>query len=153
VKYKKEIDMDINIKYHDDELKRIEEIPQGDWIDLRSAEYVELEPFSFKAISLGVSMELPAGYEAHVVPRSSTFKYFGVIQTNGMGIIDESYRGDNDVWFMPVFSMRKTIIEKNDKICQFRIVKKMEKYPELNLVEKEYLGNENRGGHGSTGIK
>ena len=145
--------MDINIKYHDDELKRIEEIPQGDWIDLRSAEYVELEPFSFKAISLGVSMELPAGYEAHVVPRSSTFKYFGVIQTNGMGIIDESYRGDNDVWFMPVFSMRKTIIEKNDKICQFRIVKKMEKYPELNLVEKEYLGNENRGGHGSTGIK
>ena len=145
--------MNINIKYHDDELIRIEEIPQGDWIDLRSAEHVELEPFSFKAISLGVSMELPPGYEAHVVPRSSTFKYFGVIQTNGMGIIDESYRGDNDVWFMPVLSMRGTVIEKNDKICQFRIVEKMKKHPELNLIEKEHLGNDNRGGHGSTGIR
>ena len=102
----------------------------------------------FKLIPLGIAMELPKGYEAHVVPRSSTYKNFGVIQTNHMGVIDETYCGDNDQWFMPVLAMRDTRIHVNDRICQFRI---MEHQPELVFEETEILGHADRGGHGSTG--
>lgn len=139
----------IKIKYFTDQIERLRYIDgKSDWIDLRAAEEVTMKAGEFKLIPLGIAMELPAGYEAHVVPRSSTFKNFGVIQTNSMGIIDETYCGDNDQWFFAAYALRDTKIEVNDRICQFRI---MEHQPALDFSEAEVLGNENRGGHGSTG--
>lgn len=140
--------MNIKIKYFTDEIDKIEKIEKGDWIDLRSAEDVELKAGEFKLISLGVAMQLPKGYEAHIVPRSSTFKNFGIIQTNHQAVIDEIYCGDNDIWKYPALAMRDTVIHKNDRICQFRIVKKM---PKVKFEEVEMLGNKDRGGIGSTG--
>jgi len=140
----------ISIKYFDEELEKLEKIQIGDWIDLRSAETIELKQFEFKLIPLGVAMQLPENYEAHVVPRSSTFKNFGIIQTNSMGVIDNSYCGDNDQWFFPAIAMRDTKIEKNDRICQFRIIEKM---PHIKFKEVKELKNKDRGGHGSTGKK
>lgn len=140
----------IKIKYVAD-IDKIEKIEKGDWIDLRAAEDVCMKAFDYKLISLGVAMELPKGYEAHILPRSSTFKNFGIIQANHKGIIDESYCGDDDIWMYPAIALRDTIIHKNDRICQFRIVKKMPDDLELKTVE--ILGNEDRGGFGSTGTK
>ena len=139
--------LEILVRYHAD-IDPIEKIEQGDWIDLRVAEDVELKPGEYKAISLGVSMQLPKGYEAHVVPRSSTFKHWGVLQTNHMGVIDESYCGDNDIWRFPALATRPCLIEKNSRICQFRIVKKME---DVSLKMVDRLNETNRGGFGSTG--
>ena len=139
----------IKIKYFTDKIEKLAYIVgKSDWVDLRSAEDVTLKKGEFKLIPLGIAMELPKGYEAHVVPRSSTYKNFGVIQTNHMGVIDETYCGDNDQWFMPVLAMRDTRIHVNDRICQFRI---MEHQPELVFEETEILGHADRGGHGSTG--
>ena len=140
----------IKIKYHNKNIDKIEKVTQGDWIDLRAAETVELKADEFKLISLGVSMKLPEGYEAHIVPRSSTFKNFGVIQTNHMGVVDNSYSGTNDVWKFPAKAERDTIIHENDRICQFRIVEKM---PEIMFKEVDKLDDSDRGGFGSTGIK
>jgi dUTP pyrophosphatase len=142
--------MQIKIKYFNEELPKVSKITQGDWIDLRAAKTVELKQNEFGLIPLGIAMELPEGYEAHVVPRSSTFKNFGIIETNSMGVIDESYKGDNDQWFFPAYALRDTKIEFGERICQFRI---MEKMPEVEFVEVEHLGNDDRGGHGSTGTK
>lgn len=139
----------IKIKYHDDGIERLEKIEQGDWIDLRSAEDVHLNQLEYRKISLGISMELPDGYEAHIVPRSSTFEKFGVLQVNSMGVIDNSYKGDGDIWKFPALAIRPTTIEKGNKICQFRIV---EKQPDILLHEVASLGNKDRGGFGSTGI-
>lgn len=139
---------EILVRYHNDNIDKIEKLSKGDWIDLRAAETVELKAGDFKIISLGVSMKLPDGYEAHIVPRSSTFKKWGVLQTNHMGVIDNSYSGDNDIWGMPVLAMRDTVVHENDRICQFRIVKKQ---PNISFVETEHLSDENRGGFGSTG--
>lgn len=141
--------MNITIKYHAD-ITPLEQKQGSDWIDLRAAEDVELFEGDFKLISLGVSMQLPEGYEAHIVPRSSTFKNFGVLQTNHMGVIDGSYCGDEDVWKFPAYAVRRTVIHKDDRICQFRIVEKQPKI-EFNVVDK--LDNVSRGGFGSTGIK
>lgn len=139
----------IKIKYHSDEIEKLRYIDgKSDWIDLRAAEDVELKAGDFKLISLGVSMELPKGYEAHIVPRSSTFKTWGIIQTNSMGIVDESYRGDSDIWKMPVYVTRDTVIHKNDRICQFRII---EHQPTIEFDEVKHLDGEERGGFGSTG--
>ncbi|MEA4815911.1 MAG: dUTP diphosphatase [Lachnospiraceae bacterium] len=140
--------MEIKIKYHSNKIEKIKKIEIGNWIDLRAAEDVSLKKGDFKLVSLGVSMELPEGYEAHVVPRSSTFKNWGIIQTNSMGVIDESYKGDGDIWRMPVYAMRDTEIKINDRICQFRIQEKM---PEITFVEVENLNNADRNGFGSTG--
>jgi len=141
----------IKIKYFDDEIDRLEYIDgKSDWIDLRSSERVELKAGDFKLIPLGVAMELPKGYEAHVVPRSSTFKNYGVLQANSCGIIDGSYCGDNDMWRMPVFATRDVVIEKNDRICQFRI---FENQPQINFETVEHLDGKDRGGFGSTGVK
>ena len=137
----------IEIKYHAD-IDRIKSIECGDWIDLRAAEDVYLEPGEFKLINLGVSMKLPKGYEAYVVPRSSTFKNYGIIQTNSIGIIDNSYCSDKDIWMMPVYTTRKTVMHKNDRICQFRIMKHQ---PTIKFDEVEHLEGEERGGFGSTG--
>ena len=139
----------IKIKYFTD-IERIEKISQGDWIDLRAAETVSLSKGEFKLISLGVGMILPDGYEAHIVPRSSTFKKFHVIQTNHMGIIDNSYCGEQDEWKFPALAVEDTIINKNDRICQFRIVKKQ---PEIVFEQVEKLSDTSRGGFGSTGVK
>lgn len=139
----------IKIKYHSKEISKLEYIEgKSDWIDLRSAEHVILKKGEFKLINLGISMELPKGYEAVIVPRSSTYKNFGIIQTNHMGVIDETYCGDNDVYMMPVLAMRDTEININDRICQFRIQRHQ---PQIIFEEVEHLGNENRGGIGSTG--
>ena len=140
----------IKIKYFDNEIDKIQKIEKGDWIDLRAAETVELKAGEFKLIKLGIGIKLPDGYEAHIVPRSSTFKNFGIIQTNHCGIIDNSYCGDNDQWMFPAYAVRDTIIHKNDRICQFRIV---EKQPELTFEEVEHLEDTDRGGFGSTGTK
>lgn len=141
--------MNIDIKYFTD-ITPIEINKNGDWIDLRAAENVELEKGEFKLIHLGVGMKLPDGYEAHIVPRSSTFKNYHIIQTNNIGIVDNSYCGENDEWKMPVLAFENTIIHKNDRICQFRIVKNQPSI-EFNIVE--HLDKESRGGFGSTGTK
>lgn len=140
----------IKIKYHDSDLIKLEKNSKGDWIDLRCSEDVELKAGDFKLLPLGVSMSLPYGYEAHIVPRSSTFKNYGIIQTNHMGIVDRSYCGDNDQWMMAVYATRDTLIHKNDRVCQFRI---MRNQPFIYFDEVETLGNKSRGGFGSTGVK
>lgn len=140
--------MEIKIKYFTN-IEKIEKIEKGDWIDLRAAEDTILKAGEFKLIPLGVAMELPRGYEAHIVPRSSTYKKFGIIQTNHQAVIDESYCGDNDQWLYPAYALRDTEIHKGDRICQFRI---MEKQPEITFTEVAMLGNEDRGGIGSTGV-
>ena len=139
----------IKIKYFTDQIDKLEYIDgKSDWIDLRASEEVELKQGDFKLIPLGVAMELPKGYEAHIVPRSSTYKNFGVIQANHCGVIDGSYCGDNDMWRMPVIAMRDTVIHVNDRICQFRIVKNQ---PQIKFDIVEKLEGEDRGGFGSTG--
>lgn len=139
----------IRIKYFTDAIEKLAYIDgKSDWIDLRAAEDVTMKAGEFRLIPLGVGMELPEGYEAHIVPRSSTFKNFGIIQTNHMGIIDASYCGDNDQWRMAVYAVRDTEIHVNDRICQFRI---MENQPAVAFEEVEHLGSQDRGGFGSTG--
>jgi dUTP pyrophosphatase len=141
--------MQIKIKYFTDKIDKLEYIAgKSDWIDLRAAEDADLKANEYRLIPLGVAMELPKGYEAHVVPRSSTFKNFGIIQTNHHGIIDSSYCGDNDQWHMPIYALRDTHISVNDRICQFRII---ENQPPLTFCEVERLGGDDRGGFGSTG--
>ena len=139
----------IKIKYLSDKIEKLQYIEnKSDWIDLRASDEIEMKAGEFKLIPLGIAMELPEGYEAHIVPRSSTFKNFGIIQTNSMGVVDESYCGDNDQWFFPALAMRDTVIHTNDRICQFRIV---EHQPSIEFHEVTSLGNQDRGGHGSTG--
>ena len=139
----------IQIQYLDDTIEKLAYIDgKSDWIDLRSAVDVELKAGEFKLIHLGIAMKLPEGYEAHVVPRSSTYKNFGIIQTNHCGIIDSSYCGPNDYWYMPAYALRDTVIHKNDRICQFRIEKNQ---PKLVFDEVNELSGANRGGIGSTG--
>ena len=139
--------MIIDVKYHAD-IYPLEKTDKGDWIDLRVAEDVELKAGEFKLISLGVSMKLPEGYEAVIIPRSSTFKHWGILQTNHFGLIDNSYCGDNDVWMFPALATRDVLIEKNSRICQFRVQKKMDNIV-FNTVDK--LGDVDRGGFGSSG--
>lgn len=143
--------MEVKIKYFTDKIDKIKYIAgKSDWMDLRCAEDIELKAGDFHLIPLGVGMKLPEGYEAHVVPRSSTFKNFGLIQVNSMGIVDESYCGDNDQWFWPALATRDVTVHVNDRICQFRI---MEHQPAFDFVEVEKLGENDRGGFGSTGIR
>lgn len=129
-------------------VQKIERFNVGDWIDLRAAVDVTLKAGQTKAIPLGVAMELPVGYEAIVAPRSSTFKKYGVMMANSIGIIDESYKGDNDEWHFVAHAVRDTVIKKNERICQFRIIQHQ---PLIHLLEVEHLGNADRGGIGSTG--
>ncbi len=141
----------VQIKYFTDKIDKLCYIGgKSDWIDLRAAEDVELVAGQFRLIPLGVAMKLPKGYEAHIVPRSSTFKNFGIIQTNHMGIIDETYCGDHDQWYFPAYALRDTSISVNDRICQFRI---MEHQPAITFEERDALEGEDRGGLGSTGVR
>lgn len=142
--------MEIKIKYFNDELTKLKYIDgKSDWIDLRAAETVSLKAGEFHLIPLGVAMKLPDGYEAHILPRSSTYKNFGIILTNSQGVVDNIYCGENDQWYFPALAMRDTIIYFDDRICQFRI---QENQPKIEFVESE-LSSESRGGIGSTGIK
>lgn len=137
----------IKIKYLRD-IEKICKISVGDWIDLRAAEDTTMKAGEYKMIPLGVAMELPKGYEALAAPRSSTFRKYGVLLANSIGVIDESYKGDNDEWNFLAYAVRDTFIQKNERICQFRIIKHQ---PDIAFIEVETLGNENRGGVGSTG--
>lgn len=140
----------INIKYFDHEIEKIQKISVGDWIDLRSAERVELKAGEYKLLRLGVGMILPDGYEAHVLPRSSTPSKFGIILANSMGVIDNSYSGDSDEWRFPAVAIRDTVIEKGDRIAQFRIMKNQ---PTIEFEIVDHLNEISRGGIGSTGVK
>ena len=141
----------IRIKYFHPEMEKLTYIDgKSDWIDLRCAQRTELHTGDFCLIPLGIAMQLPEGYEAHVVPRSSTFKKWGLLQVNSMGVIDGSYCGDNDEWKMPVYATRDTVLEFGDRICQFRI---MRNQPQIAFDEVEHLEGADRGGFGSTGTR
>ena len=142
--------LNIDIVYHNPNMPKLEKIDKGDWIDLRASIGGAFKKGDFALIDLGVSMRLPDGYEAHIAPRSSTFKNWGIIQTNSFGVIDNSYSGTNDIWKMPCYFTRDTVIEPNDRICQFRIVKKMEL---VSFTEVTELDSTDRGGFGSSGKK
>lgn len=120
----------------------------GDWIDLCTAEDVEMRAGDFKLISLGVSMEFPEGFYAKVLPRSSTPGKWGIILANSMGIIDHEYCGDNDIWRFPAFAIRETSIPKGTRVAQFCVVRQEER---IELEQVDLLGNDDRGGVGSTG--
>lgn len=140
--------LEIKVKYFDPEIIPIQKITEGDWVDLRSAERVALKKGDYYLFRLGVGMILPTGYEALVLPRSSTPSKFGIVCANSMGVIDNSYSGDGDEWRFPAVAIRDTIIEKNDRICQFRILKNQ---PEILFTTVEHLNEVSRGGIGSTG--
>ena len=139
----------LKIVYHTDKIEKLRFIGgKSDWIDLRAAERVEMKKGDWKLIKLGISVELPEGYEAHVVPRSSTFRTWGLLQTNSCGVIDHSYCATEDEWMVPMLATRDTVVEVNDRICQFRIMKNQ---PEIEFIEVSELTNQSRGGFGSTG--
>ena len=140
--------MKVFIKYFTDGLTPIEKVTKGDWIDLRAAEDKEMKAGDWGFLRLGVGMILPEGYEAHIAPRSSTFKNYGILVPNSPGIVDNTFCGEEDEWRLPVLAMRDTVIRKNDRVCQFRIV---EKQPVLEFEVVEHLKKESRGGFGSTG--
>jgi len=157
--------LEIKVKYHVEGLEKITKIEKGDWIDLRSAYDYYIEEGEFCLIDLGISVKIPKGYEMNIVPRSSTFKNYGIIQTNHFGIVDESYSGNGDIIKMPVYCLKGmsaettkggldpqkySMIKKNDRICQFRITEKM---PEISIIEVDNMEDESRGGFGSTGVQ
>ena len=129
-------------------VKPLKMIDEGDFVDLYVSENIDMKAGEFKLIPLGIAMEIPEGYEAHVLPRSSTFKKYGLLMANSCGIIDNSYCGDDDVWMFPAYATRDTHIDFNDRICQFRI---LENQPKLLFEKVDTLGNNSRGGFGSTG--
>jgi len=156
------------VKYFYDEMPRLEMIDKGDWCDLRAMgiykngqpinwmigtngeQYIAYEAGDFLLVGTGIAMQMPYNFEAHVVPRSSTFKKYGLLQTNHMGVIDNSYCGDNDEWFIPMVAMRKGYFARQTRLAQFRLVRKM---PPIEFVEVDALESPDRGGHGSTGDK
>lgn len=140
----------ILIKYFDEKMEEIAEIPEGNWIDLRAAETIVYGAGEAFKMPLGIAMQLPKGYEAHLLPRGSTFDKYGVMQTNSMGIIDEPYCGDTDEWKMPLIALRDGVIQKGDRIAQFRVMPIM--LP-LEFRKVDSLKNPSRGGFGSTGRK
>lgn len=137
------LEVDIKINYHG--THELEQVTYGNWIDLYLAEDYDLEPREFKLLSLGISMELPEGFEANIVPRSSTFKNYGILQTNHFAVIDSSFSGDEDIWHFPAYATRKVHLDKNIRICQFRI---NQIQPRITFKSVESLGNINRGGFG-----
>ncbi|MDO5132994.1 MAG: deoxyuridine 5'-triphosphate nucleotidohydrolase [Eubacteriales bacterium] len=141
----------ILVRYLSDEIEKLQPpTNSANWVDLRAAEDVTLKKGEYRQIRLGVAMKLPDGYEAHVVPRSSTYKNFGIIQANHHGIVDNSYCGDGDEWMVPVIALRDTQIHVNDRICQFRIERRQ---PDILFREVSHLEDTDRGGFGSTGVQ
>lgn len=142
--------MEIKVKKLVDGLAAIESVHPGEWCDLRAAEDITLSPGEYHRIRLGIAVELPEGYEAIIAPRSSTFERWGVMAANSIGVIDNLYSGDNDEWSFPVVAAYTANIRKNDRICQFRIQKQQ---PAFDIRYVDHLGNEDRGGFGSTGSR
>ena len=142
--------MKVFVKYHNPNLKKLDKLCVGDWIDLRAAEDVQLHKGDFRLISLGISVKLPEGYEAHIAPRSSSFQKWGFLQTNGVGVVDNSYSGPNDLWKLPVYATRDAEIHENDRICQFRIMPQM---PPVEFCEVDTMEGSDRGGFGATGTR
>ena len=141
----------LKVRYLEADLPPLEYVEgKSDWIDLRAARDVSFEAGEFQLIPLGIAVQLPEGYEAHVAPRSSTFKNFGLLQVNSVGVVDSSYCGDGDEWFVPMLATRPVTVHKGDRICQFRV---MANQPPLEFIQVEQLEGENRGGFGSTGVK
>jgi dUTP pyrophosphatase len=140
--------VDLEILYHNKSLEKIEKIKEGDWIDLRAAENIEIKKGDFGLIDLGVSVKIPEGYEMHIVPRSSTFKKWQILQTNSMGVVDQTYSGNEDILKFPALAMEDTKINVNDRICQFRLIQNQ---PKINFKEVQSLSSTSRGGFGSTG--
>ena len=144
-----EVEAKLKIKYHVKELEKLRYIDgKSDWIDLRVAENVSMKQGEYRLISMGISVEIPKGYEMLIVPRSSAYKNFGILQTNAIGVVDESFCADNDIIHMPILAMRDTEIHINDRIGQFRL---MPHQPEVHFIEVDHLDNEDRGGFGTTG--
>ena len=144
-----QVEAKLKIKYHVKELEKLCYIDgKSDWIDLRVAENVSMKQGEYRLISMGISVEIPKGYEMLIVPRSSAYKNFGILQTNAMGVVDESFCGDNDIIHMPILAMRDTEIHINDRIGQFRL---MPHQPEVHFIEVDHLDKEDRGGFGTTG--
>ena len=144
-----QVEARLKIKYHVKELEKLRYIDgKSDWIDVRVAENVSMKQGEYRLISMGISVEIPKGYEMLIVPRSSAYNNFGILQTNAMGVVDESFCGDNDIIHMPILAMRDTEIHINDRIGQFRL---MPHQPEVHFIEVDHLDNEDRGGFGTTG--
>ena len=139
--------MEIKIKLID---KECAPERHGDWIDLKAAKTVRYNKGDFVMIPLGVAMKLPKGHEGHLLPRSSTFRKYGVLLVNGTGIIDNAYCGNEDQWCFPALAMRDGVINKGERIAQFRVFKTMDSFLTFNVVE--HLESPNRGGFGSTGV-
>lgn len=146
--------LEIKVKYFDSEIPELKKIEVGDWIDLYNAEHINLLGNGQRLVPLGIGMILPDGYEAHVVPRSSTFAKWGLIQTNSMGVVDNSYSGDGDQWFWPVVAFERrlgrNIVPKGTPVAQFRIMKKMDADEDIVIKSVKKLKDKDRGGHGST---
>ncbi len=138
----------IKIKYHNPDMPKLKQTKIGNWIDLYTSEEITLKAGEFKIISLGISMKLPEGYESNIVSRSSTFKHWGVLQSNAYGVVDESYSGNNDIWGYPCYATKDVTIPAFTRLCQFRINKIM---PQVEFEEVDYLRYDNRHGFGSTG--
>lgn len=164
--------MKIKVKYSNDDSPRLVSISKGDWIDLFADESCTATGpfikgknvlFSTKLISLGVAMKLPKGFEAIVDARSSSFNKFGFILWNGQGVIDNSYNANGDVWKCPCLFLKEGQVLRGDRICQFRIQlsQKASLWDKLRwlfsskieFVEVKDLGEKNRGGFGSTGVR
>ena len=146
-------DLELKVKYHyrdEEDVVELVKFAYGDWIDLRSAFDVTMQAGEFKYISLGVTIEVPPGWEIWIAPRSSTFKTFGIIQTNSIGVIDQTYCGDEDILHLPSLAMRDTEIKADDRICQFRLI---ENQPNLKLETVDSMENESRGGLGHSGTR
>lgn len=139
--------MIVKIKYLRD-IEPVRKIAVGDWIDLRCAEDVYMRQGDYRAIPLGVVIDIPEGFEGWIAPRSSTFKRYGILMTNSIGVIDESYCGDNDELHFPAYATRPTLIKAGERICQLRLVRHQ---PDIEFVTVETMGNPDRGGLGSTG--
>ena len=139
----------IKIMYHSKEIDKVGAAHEGEWVDLSNAKEINMKAGDFAIIPLGISMELPKGYEAIVAPRSSIFKKYGLIQTNGIGVIDYLYKGDKDEWGWAVYATRDVMVPVNTRVCQFRIQKQQ---PLLDFVEVDSLENSSRGGFGSTDV-
>lgn len=141
--------MEIKVRPLVEGLKTIDQAHPGEWYDLRAAEDIDMRMGEYKEIPLGMAVELPEGFEAIVAPRSSTFRKWGIIMANGIGVIDHRYCGDQDMWSFPAIALKQRVhINKNDRICQFRIIYGQ---PKCSIKEVDHLGNDNRGGLGSTG--
>lgn len=148
--YEADINFDpcLKIRYHREKFPNLQEVKQfGNFIDLYNAEQVELKAGEFTLLNLGISVECPEGYWLQIVPRSSTFKKYGIIQTNSFGVVDTEYCGDDDILMMPVYAVRDTIIPANERICQFTLVPNVN----ISISEVDKLEGPNRGGFGSSG--